>query len=490
MDEAMNVNKYNSDTTIFLSWYGHKINTKALVKLLASFSWVIFLNIGMSCAEFIGVDPPKTTLVSETVFADEKTATTALLGIYSRMTGSFAGFANSSTTVMTGLSADEFANYSSNAGNAEFFRNNLTPQNSSLSTFWNEPYTFIFYANAILEGLASTAEIAPQVKLQLEGEAKFIRAFCHFYLVNLFGDTPYIKTTDYRTNTKISRQPVDEVYELIISDLSNAVELLQDDYPTVGRVRPNRSAALALLARVYLYVGDWEKAEATATNVINNTSVYGLEDNLNNVFLSNSKEAIWQLLPVVPGLNTVEGYNLIFATSPFLVALSDQLMNAFEGGDQRRINWVGSATDGTNTYFYPYKYKVRLSSSVSEHYMVLRLSEQYLIRAEARAKQDRLSEAISDLDVIRQRADVPLVQDTNPLMDREGLLLAIEHERRIEFFAEWGHRWLDLKRTNRAGTVLAPVKGSNWQVTDQLYPLPISQILNDPNMSGNQNPGY
>ncbi|HLX53389.1 MAG TPA: RagB/SusD family nutrient uptake outer membrane protein, partial [Aquella sp.] len=70
-----------------------------------------------------------------------------------------------------------------------------------------------------------------------------------------------------------------------------------------------------------------------------------------------------------------------------------------------------------------------------------------------------------------------------------SLLAAIMHERQVELFTEWGHRWLDLKRTGTANTILATVK-ENWQSTDQLYPIPQIQITNDPHMANSQNPGY
>jgi hypothetical protein len=68
------------------------------------------------------------------------------------------------------------------------------------------------------------------------------------------------------------------------------------------------------------------------------------------------------------------------------------------------------------------------------------------------------------------------------------MLEALQTERRLELFAEWGHRWLDLKRTAKANLILSPIKGSNWQTTDQLYPIPEYDLLKNPKLS--QNPGY
>ena len=139
---------------------------------------------------------------------------------------------------------------------------------------------------------------------------------------------------------------------------------------------------------------------------------------------------------------------------------------------------------GGKTYSYPYKYKVRNGFTVTEYNMVERLAEQYLIRAEARAQQNDISGATADLDTIRVRAGLPVLPIS---LDKATCLLAVEQERRIELFMEWGHRWLDLRRTGRIDAVLGAEK-SNWTSTDSLYPIPFKEIQK--NVFLTQNPGY
>jgi hypothetical protein len=209
------------------------------------------------------------------------------------------------------------------------------------------------------------------------------------------------------------------------------------------------------------------------------------------VFLANSTEAILQLqLANRPPYSTQEGQYFIppdSVTSPYY-ALTSQLLGAFEPGDGRRTAWVDSTNlSGTSAYlYYPFKYKVRkdTTGNITEYYMLLRLAEQYLIRAEARANQNKLPDAISDLNVIRARAGLP---NLSSALSQSQVLSAVARERRIELFAEWGHRWLDLKRTGQADAVLAPIK-SQWQPTAKLYPIPQSELIADPNLR--QNPGY
>ncbi len=440
-----------------------------------------------SCEDFIKIDPPRTEIVSKTVFTNDASATSAIMGIYSQMIRyGFASGDFSSFTLQGSLSADDLINHA--LSREEFATNSIDANNGTIrSTFWTTPYKHIYSANAIIEGLANATALSDEVKKQLEGEAKFIRAFYYFYLVNMFGDVPLHTTTDYNITSVASRTPSSEVYQQIITDLKDAQNLLSDEYVTMERVRPNRLAATALLARVYLYTKDWENAELQATSIINNSSVYLLENDLNNVFLASSMEAIWQLKPVEPGYNTNEGRFFILTSSPVniqSVELSTYLLNAFEEEDQRLINWVNHFDDGTNTYFYSYKYKVIEGNLVTEYSMVFRLAEQYLIRAEARAQLANIPGSQADLNAIRNRAGIM----NTTADDLASLLLAIEQERRVEFFMEWGHRWLDLKRTNRADAVLGPLKAPNWQPTDVLYPIPQQERDRNPNIT--QNPGY
>lgn len=317
------------------------------------------------------------------------------------------------------------------------------------------------------------------------GEAKFIRAFCYFYLVNLFGDVPLELSSVYQENQSIARSSAAKVYSQIIDDLNGAIDSLDYAYTSSDKGRPNKYAAIALLARVYLYNHDWADAENKATIIIN-SGVYSMDNDLNSVFKSNSNETIWQLVPVNPYINTWEGNEIIpysiDATPTYL--LTNTLVNSFEAGDMRKLAWVQSENFSGQRIYYPYKYKINFAPPVTEFYIVQRLAEQFLIRAESRANKGDIVGAQNDLNVIRNRAGL-----SNTLAnDKTSLLNAIEHERQIELFAEWGHRWFDLKRTGRANTVLGSLKPSTWQATDTLWPIPNSQILLNPSL--NQNAGY
>ncbi|WP_159728024.1 RagB/SusD family nutrient uptake outer membrane protein [Sphingobacterium sp. 18053] len=455
---------------------------------------LIIITLIVSCKKFLDVGSPVTETSSKEIFANDNSATAAMLGVY----GEFMKTANLSmgASIFLGQSADEFRSYAV-APYSNYYTNNLNAIDNN--DFWTAYYGSIYRCNAVLEGVSKSSTISSKVSEQLRGEALFTRAFLHFYLVNIFGDIPYVATTNYKENNLAPRESVESVYNKIIADLQEAKVLLNDIFPDAAnkpsteRVRPNRTAAEAMLARVYLYKGEWERSEEFASAVLSKSQDYGLSNDLNDVFKKNSREAIWQMMPSdAVNTNGFEGYTYILLAPPgalgrFTIALNDYLLNAFEIGDKRRNHWVGTYL----SFHYPFKYKVgALSQPTSEYSMVIRLAEVVLIRAEARAMQAKLNASISDLDKIRNRAGLALIADIDPMVNKQKLLETIWHERQIELFSEWGHRWFDLKRTGRADSILAAIKGSNWKSTDELFPIPKIQIDYSPVYTNAQNPGY
>lgn len=461
----------------------HALNTPAsLIYLLLAMT----LN---ACSDFVDIELSRSKISADLVFSTDNTASSAVLGMYHEMIQSplITGSRNSLAR-LAGLSGDELKEYKSNDGIIQFEENTLTADNTNVANVWNAIYATIYRANAVVEGLQTSVGLTSALKDRLLGEALFIRAFSHFYAVNAFGEVPLILTTDYRVNSIAKRMPLQAVYDQIVADLQQAQALMPENYPAAERVRPTRSAATALLARVHLFAKNWVAAETQATTVIDHP-LYQMEPELTSVFSKASREAIWQL-PQVNGLpNTDEAiYFDVGSTSIIYLILRNEVVQDFEPNDKRNTEWVGIYQASDQTIFYPRKYRISATGKVTEFSTVLRLAEQYLIRAEARAQMNDLTGAIQDLDVIRQRAGLPLIHDTDPGISKADLLLKIEHERRIEFFSEWGHRWFDLKRNERALAVLNPIK-PGFSAEDQLYPIPQSELDRNPYL-GSQNAGY
>lgn len=438
------------------------------------------------CKDLVNIDPPKTEFIPAIVFASDDKAKQAIAGLYAPLLNGYASGDITSITYLAGLSSDELIPGSD--GGVDFYNNSLLSNNAAILDLWSNPYKNIYNANALLEGLEKSTAVTVQLKQQLLGEAKFLRAFSYFCLVNLYGDVPLNLTTDYSINAKMPRTQKGLVYDQIVTDLKDAQQLLSEDYSFSEneRVRANKWVATALLARVYLYRGLWSDAAAMAGTVINNTALFKL-CTLDTVFRVNSKEAIWQL-------SRKDGNSQDAATfiNPANAMLRTSIVNSFENNDQRRYQWITSRTYGGKTVYYPEKYKATGITPVVEYSTILRLAEQYLIRAEARAQSGNIDGAASDLNMIRSRAGLSGTTATT----KEEMLLAIEQERLCELFTEWGHRWFDLKRwpglttpgNTRADDILKPLKNTGWQSTDVLYPIPREQTKQNPNNI--QNPGY
>jgi len=475
------------------------------------------------CKKFVEIPPPTTQLVTASVFNNNATASSALTVIYAQM----FSVASYSLAASPGLLSDELTSYASSGIYFQEYTNAMLATGGLGYGPWNNnAYNYIYQANAIIAGLQSNTGVSPAVKQQLTGEAYFIRAFWHFYLTNCYGDVPLVTTTNYAVIDVLPRTPRVQVLQQVVSDLTTAQGMLNKNYvdvsdttTTTERTQPNKAAATALLARAYLYLGDYSNQNATdygyayndANTVITNGS-YSLCPNLsgpaNSVFLKNSSEAIWQLATPLPAtVNTYIGNAFILLAAPGSsnVTISTQLLNAFEPGDQRKTNWIGSITSGGKTYNFPYKYKVQTGgTTITEYTMVMRLAEQYLIRAEAQAHGagGGIAGAIADLNTIRARAGLPPTTLTTSSTQSE-VLTAILHERQVELFTEWGARWFDLNRAalnNPTGVNVSNVMGSPGNVCQfkggtwnpdghqMLYPIPINEITLDPHLT--QNTGY
>jgi hypothetical protein len=461
------------------------IPKKVTMVLLAVFFSAIVFTVE-SCDSFVDIDKPNSQLTSDDVFENRATAVAAMTDIYAQMrdngilTGNRTGVG-----YLLGNYTDELVAYETGPYSAESFYNNaLLPSEPLTSALWNSAYNQIYATNAVITGVENSKTLSDADRKQLKGEALFVRALNHFYLVNLFGDIPYVTSTDYRINSRLIRTSVNEVNANIRHDLEIAIPLLTQNYVSTGRVRPNKAVAQSLLSRVYLYNNLWAEAANLASAVLNNESLYTLSPNLNEEFLKESKGTIWQFAPEYEGQNTAEAKAYIFRAGPPLsAALSNSLLNSFTSVDQRKKLWTRGVTNGTESWYHVYKYKNDTDSGTTTEYsIVFRIAEQYLIRAEARAHQGDLIGAKDDLDKIRKRAGLPL---TTAQSDLE-IIADIMEQRKLEFFTEYGHRFFDLKRTGKIDGALKNKTG--WNNYASLWPIPQSELQTNPLIT--QNPGY
>ena len=463
-------------------------NILITTRILLPLTILVLLMCLVSCDRFVNVDQPNSQLTGSAVFEDNTTATAAMKDVYAKMrdngllTGKSIGLSN-----LLGQYTDELVCYQTGNTTAEpFYNNALTASNGYVQQLWNSTYNQIYAANAVIEGVTASTSLTGTQKNQLVGEALFVRALLHSYLAGVFGGCPYITTTDYQQNSIVHRLSTMAVYDHCIADLEEAATLLPENYISTERIRPNQYAAQALLARLYLYSGHWAEASNAASAVLNQTGMYVWEPDLDKVFLKECTSTIWQFSAGGGYANAQEGALFIFnAGPPPTVALSPTLYNSFATVDLRKSHWTRSITDGTTTWYQPYKYQQDNSSTTTTSYSVmLRLSEQYLIRAEARALQGDLIGAKQDLDFVRINAGLGGTTATTGA----ALVTAVLEERRFEFFTEVGMRFFDLQRTGALDAVLTPEK-PGWNSTDGLWPVPQSELLINPNLAP-QNAGF
>jgi len=441
-----------------------------------------------SCKKLITIPSnPPSSVTQQQQFADSATAITAVAGVYAYNIGNGFAYSDGQLTTACGLSADELSyNYTDDA--MQFYSYNLTPLNSGIITLWGYPYRSIYQVNAVLNGITGNANLSTAFQQQITGEMEVVRALYYFNMVNLFGGVPLVTSISYKETQRLPRSTAAAIYSQVMADLTDARGKLTASYPSAGRARPNLYTAIALLAKVNLYQNNWQSAYNEADSVIR-SGLYNLTNTpLTGVFLEGSQEAIWQI-PANQGFYGVSDAQRFIPYSPGAIPnyiLATSLLTAFETGDKRLQDWVGATTLNGTTMYYPYKYKnVSASSTPTEDQMILRLAEMYLIRAEAAAHLNRLTEALADVNIIRTRAG--LAASTADPASQTAVLNAVMHERQVELFCEWANRWYDLKRTGTAQTVLSAVK-TGFSANAALYPIPQAQIqLNNQLI---QNPGY
>jgi hypothetical protein len=456
-------------------------------------SLFLIAGVTVSCKKLIQVpEVPDNYVTNSQAFGDSADVISSVGGIYVNL---YTSGPNLPLEEFMGLASDELESGLNPLYYPDypiFYSNALTASDAQAESFWTLMYNSqsLYQVNACLEGIRGNTSISAALNRQLTGELHVMRAFYYLQLNGLFGGVPLVTGTGYQQTESVPRLSADSVYAAMQVDLDTATQLLTTAYPYADKARPNLYIAQALLAKTDLYRKQWTDAANMASAVIN-SGVYQLAQNLNNVFLDGSSEAIWQIPPISNSIETNEGSTFIPYTNTSIPNwyLTPFLVNAFEPGDARMTNWVGNLTytddNGVSTvYYYPYKYKNNaIGETPQEDDMIFRLGELYLIRAEALAEQNKLDSAKADLNALRSRAGLPGVTATA----QTDVLKAVLHERQVELFTEWGNRWFDLVRTGSADLILGQEKTS-WKSDQSLLPIPLNEI--ELNSKLTQNPGY
>ncbi|MDR6197476.1 RagB/SusD family nutrient uptake outer membrane protein [Siphonobacter sp. SORGH_AS_0500] len=488
--------------------------TKSRGLKLSLLCLMIFLT---NCQALLDKEPQNKISLEET-FQDIESATVALSGAYrslfdlSYLNGNrllypdVAGGNIKHATLSNARLLDVY-NLAADPGNED---TETSSSSGGMNSTYSQLYSILNNLNNIITKVPAITNGTARTRTRLVAEATALRAMIHFDLVLLYAQ-PYTYTSDAShpgiilnlkpilvSESQRPRQTVAECYEAIIEDLNQSLVLFENSTAiwSSGSTKNymNPSVVQALLARVYLNQGDWQQAYTYANTVItsNAFSLYTNQNYVSSWTQKNTSEAIFEV-SVPSNYNTTSLGSFFDVTSAgasnnFLqMAATNDLLDLYEATDVRNKSSLYTTTTLANTV-YSFCNKYNRGNENSTGIKVIRLSEMYLIRAEAAAHLNNFTQAYQDLNTIRQRADpsATALSGTN----QQELLNLIYLERRKELCFE-GFLMLDLARTkqNLNRQDCQGIRCSLTYPSDYfILPLPAKTVLVNPFMA--QNPGY
>ena len=438
----------------------------------------VTLVIAVGCDSLLDLEP-KQEISSGAAYETSEALETALIGTYDAVSdedmygGSFIYFAD-----LTGQDGDVFWSGTFEQPE-EAFQKNFQAENSFVAAIWTESYEAI---NRINNVLANLDVVDDDIRDRVEGEAKFLRGAVYFELARVFGKSwndgdpssnlavPIVlePTEAITEESFVSRNTVEQVYQQVITDLTDAKNLL----PASNSFFANTYAASAILSRVYRQQGNWEGARDEANTVIEN-GPYTLVPAYVDAFANNSNTSEDIFAIQVTSQDGANDMNLFYAPDSDGgrgdIDIMQVHLDKYEAGDERLNQFYQDGNGVTRTA----KWQNFIDGNIS----VVRLAEMYLTRAEGNFI---LGEVVGDTPA----------NDLNEVRNRAGLgdnltptLADIRDERFLELAFE-GHFLHDLKRREAA----QPGSGLNWNADELVYPIP--QRERDANQNLSQNPGY
>jgi tetratricopeptide (TPR) repeat protein len=396
-----------------------------------------------------------------------------------------------------------------------------TTDNAGVLDLYRGPAPGILACNIVLDKVPAI-EMDENIKKRILGEAHFLRGLYYFILVRFFGDVPLItKPQNVGDDLNPARTPKADVYKQIISDLSNAMDMLppRESYSGSDVGRASKGAATGLLAKVYLTLGDYQKTVDLCKQV---TALgYKLNPNYADNFSATNKNTVESLFEVQYSGATTYGFFDDFNQASWVSTFTgprnsdfvggaygwnqptQEFVDSYESGDKRKDVTIlyegGPAFDGKD-YKASYSgtgYNLRkflVPKSISPDYntnpadfIVLRYADVLLMEAEALNELGQTAAAIVPLNEVRERAGLA---DKAANISKEAMRDVILHERRMELAFE-GQRWFDLIRVQDGQYGLEFLHSiGKVNATQKFLLLPIPQVERDANPNLTQNAGY
>lgn len=444
---------------------------------------------------------PENSRVAEVVITDAKTAEIALNGAY-------YAFANA-TPIKTSWQYHElypamFAGYMGYGFGTLPYEENMNASVGDL--YWSESYKLLNTVNGALQGLSTLADGAftGDRKKEISGELHFLRAYAHYKLLSYYGEwfkpnSSYgvLLRDDATTKSNISkaRSSVADSYAFIMDDLNEAITSAAT---TKQNYYATKWAAMVLKMRVLMsrgQGGDYAEVITLANNIIQN-SPYMLEGNVQDIFRTKgltSKEVILGLKPQANQEKDYYSRSKQYWPSASSLYVAKKALKDLVAGDPRGSWLVGSASPysaySPDTYYFTkYIAQGTTPTIVSETYYAMRLSEVYLLKAEAIVRSGgSLTDAKTAVKEVMSHAGVTDFSAVDNANTTNELLLQIYKETVKSLVAEDGQEWMALLRLGlETVKQLKPTINSEQQF---ILPIPHAEFIYNPEI-GDQNPGY
>lgn len=469
------------------------------MKKLNIYILALFMLMGTTSCEKFLVENPVSTANPQLVLQTAQGFDAVLIGTYSRIIGWGSIYSWGEQQLFESFVDFQYAPYDPN-----FSKGNVLSTDWPVLQGWQNLYKIISSANLVIANLENISN--DPNKVRIEGEAKFLRAWAYFDLVQLFGDVPLVmEPVADPTNFAPARTPQAKVYDQIINDLMDAESKMNDAAPQPNRV--NKWVAKAYLSKVYLtmagnpnriliYKGNstYSLALAKAKEVINSNK-YTINIPYQKVFdTQGDAETIWEFR--CPDLSLYNHYTFL---SQGIFTPEQAFINSFDATDVRGPAWGISTSYTLNgkTYTFPLptymKFVDQEQNAKGQQFQstrsikIIRLADVYLTAAEADNEVNSApsSDAYNWINAVRRRAGINDLNGLNKQNFREAVFI----ERRKELYGE-GFSWFDLKRFNKFDLLKATGRDFMTPIDAHLNYFPIYKTELDNNANVTQNPGW
>lgn len=438
-----------------------------------------------ACESFIDLKPIDFP-TEETFYTDVKGLEGAIIGAYDEFQSSDQ-YGAKFLTLME-VRGDNVKNDNSGASGGITYQIEVfteTPANSNLSGAWLSLYTSIYRCNLILQNVESV-DMSAEQRTKIVGQAAFMRALSYFNLVRLWGKVPLITHTQTVEEARANkRAEVSEIYEQIINDLTTAKDL-PAAWPDAEKGRVTSYAAQALLAKVYLYMGNYQSVitelnpVVTAIKAGKQLSLVPMPQTFPND-LKTSKDIIFAVQYLKGGVGESVHQNNRYRNNDNGNIISLEPAE-FESDADNRKALVAPTGSGQR----PGKFNAPATNNeTSADFPIMRCAEVMLMYAEALNETSVVpsQEAFDALNAVRKNAGLE-GKTAEELPDKDAFRKAVYKERRLELALECD-RWFDIVRTKQFAETFPGVAGYR-----QFYPIPQTEIENMNDKTGWQNEGY